>query len=137
MSTKSRPATAPALALLLALAGCNGATLTNGPPPSSADKAAVRTDLETPAAPDRGEIAGEGTATGAGGTDLGTTGHDGGNGARGGGSQGAEANSPDLGKGDDTVRSTPPTLTAPSSNSAAGADKPPGNIKEGTPRSPQ
>ncbi len=137
MKTFSRPMAATAMGLALAMAGCNGASLTNGPPPAASDKAGVRTDLRPPATPDRGEIAAEGSAPGAGGTSLGGTGTSGGNAARGGGLAGGQGDSPNLGKGDDQVRATPPTVTAPAPNSAAGGDKPAGNIKVGTPTSPQ
>jgi len=137
MKTFSRPISATAMGLALALAGCNGATLTNGPPPAAADKAGVRTDLRSPDAPNRGEIAGEGAAPGAGGTSLGGTGTDAGSAARGGGLDGGQGGSPDFKTGDDKVRATPPTVTADSPNSAAGGDKPAGDIKVGTPKSPQ
>jgi hypothetical protein len=48
---------------LVLFAGCGlsqpGAGLTNGPPPGSTEKPAIRTDLPEPAPPKRGEILGE------------------------------------------------------------------------------
>jgi len=136
ISTRSAAATAALGLALAAGAGCtNTAGLTNGPPPVAADKAGTRTDLPTPEAPAKATA--PGSVNTAGGNDLGGTGSNGGTGARSGGKEGAEANSPDLGKGESTVRATPNTIEAPSGNSAAGATKPAGDIKVGSPKSPQ
>ena len=133
----SIPTRLAAAALVLGLAaGCtNNAGLTNGPPPGDMTKPATRTDLPTPAAPDQATPPGAvGTV---GGNDLGGTNPSGGSGSRSGGKEGAEATNPDLGKGDGSVRATPNTVDAPSPNSAAGATKPAGDIKVGSPKSPQ
>ena len=136
ISPRSVAATAALGLALAAGAGCtNNAGLTNGPPPVSSEKQSTRTDLPTPEAPDKGTS--PGSVNTAGGNDLGGTGSSGGTGARSGGTEGAEANSPDLGKGDSAVRATPNAITAPSSNSAAGGTKPAGDIKVGTPKGPQ
>lgn len=134
MTIVARKALGPALAL--ALAGCtNNAGLTNGPPPTSSDKAATRTDLRTPAAPDRGEPS-DALHT-AGDSDLGGTGTSSGTGARNGGKEGAGATSPNPGKTEGTNQANPPAIVSPAPSSAAGGTKPAGNIEVGTPKGPQ
>ena len=134
--TRSVAATAALGLALAAGTGCtNDAGLTNGPPPVSTEKQSTRSDLPTPEAPDKGTA--PGSVNTAGGNDLGGTGSSGGTAARSGGKEGAEANSPDAGKGDSAVRATPNAVDAPGGNSAAGGTQPAGDIKVGTPKSPQ
>ncbi|MDB5350807.1 MAG: hypothetical protein JWN86_2054 [Planctomycetota bacterium] len=118
--------------LAMAVAGCSrtgtNAGLTNGPPPGSGEKAAVRSDLPgaissgaTEAVPVDDTGSNAGTASPVGGT-VGSKPEQPRN--------GASANA-------ETVRANPPIKAGGEPNSAAGDTKPPERINTGTPRSPQ
>jgi hypothetical protein len=106
--------------------------LTNGPPPTSPEKPALRTDLPTP-----GTLGPGGESVGGvvgGDRDSGDAGRGGGanDPADPTGARPTASRAPDL-----TVPGTPPTIVSPSPAGAQGGTKPTGNINDGTPRSPQ
>ena len=107
------------------LAGCSdtggtNAGLTNGPPPSAADKSAVRTDLPASTGTGRGTgvVESESRNTS---TDTGTSRPE---------QPGPDSANPDA------VRANPPAKDTGPDGSAAGATRPPDEINTGTSRSP-
>jgi hypothetical protein len=122
--------------------GCSnappGAGVTNGSAPDlHSDKPAIRTDGQTRNRTDQGELKGAGGEVGGGEKDSGT----GGKGGNSGENAPAKAPAPPGDARKDTVDAVgsagaqPPASTSP--GSAAGATKPSGDIKVGTPKGPQ
>jgi hypothetical protein len=117
--------------------GPPGGGLTNVEPPlRSEEKPAMRDDLPAPSLSTGGEAPADAAASSpsAPGTNAGTGGRNGGQG----GTQSPSGKADTKGADDSSApapRSSPPKLEQPTG--AQGETKPPGNIQEGTPRSPQ
>jgi len=111
-----------------------GAGFTNGEtaPLSAEEKPAVRDDLRMPTKPDSGDAPLAGSAASSPSADA----NDAGTGGRGAGQAGNPGAARETSE-TSGPSATPPKLETPAESGAQGGTRPPGNINDGTPRSPQ